>query len=188
MTSRWQPLLFRITTAGTNTASPCYEMHLEAKEVLEGRRKNDRLFTIIFTIDKGVDWRTKKALMMANPNYGVSVNPRQIEDDQFQARQSATKQASFKTKNLNIWLNAAQPWMNMDKWDACFDPEMRIEDFALDPSIVAVDLASRKDTVSTARLFKRLANTGKTNEEGQSIFAQHYFAFTRHYLNSEQAR
>ncbi len=189
MVSRWQPLLFRITTAGTNTASPCYEMHLEAKEVLEGRRKNDRLFCIIYTIDKGVDWKTEKALRMANPNYGVSVNPAQIRDEQFQARQSATKQASFKTKNQDIWMNAAQPWMNMDKWDSCFDAEMRIEDFLLDSCVEAVDLASRKDTVSTVRLFKRRLPTGKLNQEtGAELVDDHYYAFTRHYLNSEQVR
>jgi phage terminase large subunit-like protein len=158
-------------------------MHLEALEVLEGRRKNDRLFCIVYTIDKGVDWKTEKALQMANPNYGVSVNPAQIKDEQFQARQSATKQASFKTKNQNIWLNAAQPWMNMDKWDACLDPEMRIEDFRIDPCIQAVDLASRKDTVSTARMFKRRL---PGPEEG--ALEDHYYVFTRHYLNSEQVR
>ena len=183
MTSRWQPLLFRITTAGSNTGSPCYEMHLEAKEVLEGRRKNERTFFVIFTIDKGVDWKSKKALAMANPNLGVSVNPTTLAEDQFQARQSASKQASFKTKNLNIWLNAAQPWMNMDRWDSCYDPEMRIEDFKLDPCIEAVDLASHKDTVSTARLFKRQFPSGKDR-----VLVDHYFCFTRHYLNSEQVR
>jgi phage terminase large subunit-like protein len=183
MASRRQPLLFRITTAGTNTASPCYEVHLEAQEVLEGRRKNDRLFCIIYTIDKGVDWKSKKALRMANPNFGVSVNPNQVEEDQFQARQSATKQASFKTKNLNIWLNAAQPWMNMECWDACLDTEMRIEDFASDPAVLSVDLASRSDTVSTARLFKRPQPTGKNGE-----LEDHYYCFPRHYLNSEHVR
>lgn len=187
MTSRFQPLLFRITTAGTNTASPCYEMHLEVQEVLEGRRKNDRLFGIIYTVDKGVDWKSKKALMMANPNYGVSVNPDQIEDDQFQARQSATKQTSFKTKNLNIWVNGAQPWMNMERWDECFASDMCIEDFAIEQCIEAVDLASRKDTVSTARLFKRRLPAPNPDGEGE-IAEDHYYCFTRHYLNSEQVR
>lgn len=186
MVSRWQPLLFRITTAGTNTASPCYEMHLEVQEVLEGRRKNDRLFGIIFTIDKGVDWKSKKALQMANPNWGISVNPRTMVDDQFQARQSATKQTAFKTKNLNIWCNAAQPWINMDRWDLCLDREMRIQEFALDPCVLSVDLASRKDTVSTARLFKRRRPTGQIDDDGNEIIDDHYFCFTRHYLNSEQ--
>lgn len=188
MVSRRQPLLFRITTAGTNTGSRCYEMHLEVKEVLEGRRKNDRLFGIIYTVDKGVDWKTEKALEMANPNFGVSVNPEQIKDEQFQARQSASKQSSFKTKNLNIWMNAAQPWMNMDKWDACLDHEMRIEDFAMDPCVLAVDLASRKDTVSIARLFKRSVPAERDPGGGSESSVDHYYVFTRHYLNSEAVR
>ncbi len=188
MAARRQPLLFEITTAGTNTGSPCYEKHLEAIEVLEGRRKNERLFCCIWTVDKGVDWKSKKALVMANPNLGVSVNPQTLLDDQLQARQSASKQSAFKTKNLNIWTNAAQPWMNMDRWDGCLDPEMRIEDFALDPAILAIDLASRKDTVSTARLFKRRVGTGKVAEDGSEVAHDHYYCFTRHYLNSEQVR
>lgn len=183
MVSRRQPLLFRITTAGTNTASPCYEMHLEAQEVLAGRRKNDRLFCIIYTIDKGVDWKSKKAILMANPNHGVSINPDQIADEQYQARQSASKQAAFKTKNLNIWQNAAQPWINMDHYDACLDRHMKIEQFVSDPCIMAVDLASRKDTVSTVRLFKRELPTGP-----DGVDEDHYFCFTRHYLNAEQVR
>lgn len=188
MVSRRQPLLFKITTAGTNTASPCYENHLEVQEVLEGRRHNERLFGFISTIDKGVDWKSKKALAMANPNLGVSVNSTTLADDQYQARQSASKQAAFKTKNLNIWLNAAQPWMNMERWDECFDAGMRIEDFALDPCIEAVDLASHKDTVSTARLFKRQIPSGRQSESGDEIIEDHYYCFTRHYLNTEQVR
>jgi phage terminase large subunit-like protein len=125
---------------------------------------------------------------MANPNYGVSVNPKQVGDEQFQARQSASKQAAFKTKNQNIWMNAAQPWINMDRWDACFDRDMRIEDFRLDPGVEAVDLASRKDTVSTGRLFKRRIPTGKLDEDSAEIVEDHYYCFTRHYLNNEQVR
>jgi phage terminase large subunit-like protein len=175
MQARRQPLLLEITTAGSNTGSPCYNKHLEAQEVLAGRRINDRLFTIIFTVDKGVDWKSKKAVMTANPNYGVSVNPELIEADQFQATQSATRQNGFKTKNLNIWVNQRVAWMNMAKWDLCADPEMKIEDFLGEQCVVAVDLASRRDTVSTVRLFKRVIN----GEE-------HYYCFSRHYLNQLQ--
>lgn len=183
MTSRRQPLLFRITTAGTNPESPCYEMHMEVKEVLERLRKNERLFCVIHTVDKGVDWKSKKALKMANPNYGVSVNPDKIDEDQFQALQSATKQVSFKTKNENIWQNEAKPWINMEFWEACRDTSMRIEDFAQDLGVKGVDLASKSDTVSTVSLFKRrIVDETSGNEE------DHYYCFSRHYLNEAQIR
>lgn len=181
--SRFQPLILSITTAGTDTSVPCYQASLEAKEVLEGRRKNERLFCIVFTIDKGVDWKSEKALRMANPNFGVSINPAALKGDQAQARQSATKTAVFKTKHENIWLNASAPWIQPDDWDECFDPEMQIDAFCDEPCIGTVDLASRTDTVSTARCFKRRLPTGKDGE-----IEDHYFFFTRHYLNREKVR
>lgn len=177
MQARRQPLLFEITTAGSSTASPCYGKHLEAQEVLAGRRVNERLFTIIFTVDRGVDWKSKKALLMANPNYGISVNPEIIEADQFQAAQSAARQNGFKTKNLNIWVNQRVAWMNMEKWDSCADLAMKIEEFSQEDGIEAVDLASRSDTVSTTKLFRRVI-------DGEL----HVFCFTRHYLNEQKIR
>jgi len=177
MTARLQPLLLEITTAGTDTTSPCYQKHLEVQDMLAGRHPNDRLFAIIYTIDKGIDWTSKKAVLMANPNYGVSVNPETIEHDQEQAKHSALRQREFKTKNLNIWVNQTATWMNMHKWEACADHSLTIEDFAGDPCIEGVDLASRRDTVSTARLFRRVI-------DGE----QHFYCFTRHYLNEQQVR
>lgn len=179
--ARRQALLFKITTAGSNTASPCYNMHLEAQEVLGGRRVNERLFCIIFTVDKGVDWKSKKAIMMANPNFEVSVNPETIAADQFQATQSAIQQNAFKTKNLDIWVNQKVAWMNMVKWDACADPELKIEDFLKDDCKEGVDLASRRDTVSTIRLFRRSQQNPKTLE-----WEDHFYCFSRHYLNEQQ--
>lgn len=177
MTARSQPLLFEITTAGTNIASPCYVRHLEAQEVLAGRRINERLWCCIYTVDQGVKWSSKKAILMANPNHGVSVNPEQIGHDQEQAKQSTLRQNEFKTKNLNIWVNQATPWMNMHKWEKCIDARMKIEDFALEECKAGVDLASRRDTVSTVRMFRRVIGEQK-----------HFYAFMRHYLNEQQIR
>lgn len=177
MQARRQPLLLEITTAGSDTGSPCYNKHLEAQEVLAGRRVNERLFAIIFTVDKGVDWKTEKAIRMSNPNYGVSVNPEIIAADQFQATQSATQQNAFKTKNLNIWVNQKVAWMNMVKWDACADSALTIDKFLRDECIEGVDLASRRDTVTTVRIFRRTVDR-----------EEHFYCFSRHYLNEQQIR
>ena len=177
--ARRQPLLFEITTAGSDLASACYDKHLEVQEVLAGRRVNERLFGIIYTINAGVDWTSLQARLMANPNHGVSVNPETLEHDIFQASQSAAYQNEVKTKNLNIWCNADVAWMNMEKWDACADPNLRIEDFANDPCVEGIDLASRTDTVSTVRLFKR-------QQLVAGIIEDHYYCFSRHYLNERQ--
>lgn len=51
MVGREQPLLLKITTAGTNLAGPCYDDVKHAEKVLEGTVEDERLFAIIFTID-----------------------------------------------------------------------------------------------------------------------------------------
>lgn len=175
--ARLESLLLEITTSGSDTSSSCYNRHLEVKEVLAGRRTNDRLFCIVFTVDKGVDWTSELAIRMANPNYGISVNPETIANDHLQAQQSALQQNGFKTKNLNIWVNQKVAWINMAKWDTCADPTLRIEAFLKDDCKESVDLASKTDTVSIVRMFRR-------EIEGE----WHYYCFSRHYLNSEKVR
>src|SRR5665648_518829 len=73
MGAREQPMLSVITTAGTNTSFPCYDLHLEAIKVLEGSIENDRLFCMIFTIDKEDDWQDFECWKKANPNYMISI-------------------------------------------------------------------------------------------------------------------
>ena len=75
-------------------------------------------------------------------------NPETIANDHFQAQQSAIQQNAFKTKNENIWVNQKVAWINMVKWDACADPELDIKQFAKEDCRVAIDLASKTDTVS----------------------------------------
>ncbi len=175
--ARQQALLLQVTTSGSDTSSPCYNRHLDVQDVLSGRRFDDRLFCIIFTVDKEIDWTSKQAIVMANPNYGVSVNPETIEAHHFQAQQSAMQQNAFKTKNLDIWVDQKVAWINMVKWNACADPMLKIEDFLEDDCKEAVDLASKTDTVSIVRMFRR-------EIDGE----QHYYCFSRHYLNAERVR
>ncbi len=175
MVSRRQPLLFEITTAGSDLGSPCHMKHLEVIEVLRGLRVNDRLFGAIFTPDQGVDWKSETAMLMANPNYGVSVNPETLQHEIQQAAQSARLQNETKTKNLNIWVNADVAWMNLEKWNACADPEMREEDFRGEDCFEGVDLASRTDTVTKGKLFVRRLDDG----------LDHYYWFPKIYLNAE---
>jgi phage terminase large subunit-like protein len=47
MGARKNPLLFEVTTAGSDRSSPCYSRHLDVKKMLEGHIVNERLFGII---------------------------------------------------------------------------------------------------------------------------------------------
>lgn len=119
MGARKQPLLFVITTAGFNRESACYRHRQYCTKVLEGGIKDDALFSVIYTLDDGDDWTNPNNWAKANPNYGVSVNPRQLEEGLQEAKELSHKEVEFKTKLLNVWTDSAQTWISDQKWQAC---------------------------------------------------------------------
>jgi phage terminase large subunit-like protein len=174
MGARDNPLVFIITTAGTNLAGPCYDKRLEAQKMLEGTVPNDELFAIIYTIDNEDDWQKPEALRMANPNMGVSVGEDYLLSQQRNAINNPSRQVIFKTKHLNIWCGAKAQWLNMVKWRACGDPTLDINDFRDDEGYLIIDLAAKIDMCATMRLFRR-------EIDGQL----HYYAFPKFYLPEE---
>lgn len=174
MAARRQPLLVKITTAGSDRSSPCYDTHNEVLTLLRGGAVNDRLFGIIYTVDENVPYSDPKALAMANPNFGVSVNPETLLDDQVQAVQNARKQNDFKTKHLNLWVNSDVAWMNMSKWDALAKPGIGMESYYGRDCIVGLDLASRIDLAAVVLVFPEATQDGERT----------YAVFARSYLNA----
>lgn len=163
--ARSQPLVWVITTAGSDTSGPCYSLRGDVINLLGGRTEDDETFGIIYTIDEEDDWATEAALRKANPNFGVSVNAENLLGDMRRAVNSARLQNDFKTKHLNIWVGAKSSWMNMDKWGKCART-MKEEEFLREDCWIGVDLSVRDDFTSVAKLFVR---------DGE------YYLFTRHY-------
>ncbi|MEB0270855.1 terminase large subunit, partial [Pseudomonas sp. 5B4] len=106
MGARRQPLMFVITTAGSNIEGPCYDMRGRVVEMLEGTVPDDELFGWIWTIDEGDDWTDPKVMAKANPNIGVSVYQDYLVSQQQKAIKNASFQNTFKTKHLNVWVSA----------------------------------------------------------------------------------
>lgn len=177
MGAREQPLSWVITTAGADTAGPCYDLRTEVTAVLEGTVDNDALFGIIYTIDEGVDWTSREALVMANPNLGVSVREDFLLQQQQDAINNPRKQSAFKTKHLNVWVTAASPYFNLEHWTRLGDTSLDPADFADCPWFIGVDLASKLDLTAVVRVCSR------EEEDGRA----HYYVFPRFYLPAERA-
>lgn len=176
MGSREQPMSWVITTAGFDTAGPCYALRTEAIEVLEGKVENPELFAIIYTIDDDVDWTSEDALRMANPNMGVSVFEEYLLSQQRDAINNPRKQVTFKTKHLCVWVGAAAPYFNLEKWNRLGDVDLSADDFVGDPCWIATDLAAKLDITASGKLFRREIDG-----------ADHYFWFPRFYVPHEVA-
>lgn len=153
--ARSQPLLWQITTAGFNLAGICYEVRAYTIKVLEGQITDHEHFGIIFTIDKDDDWAHPSSWAKANPNWGISVGIEDITRKGNKAVKVASARGNFKTKHLNVWVNAKEAWMDMLKWGACADPSLSLEQFRGEECVGAVDLATKVDVAALVLLFKR---------------------------------
>lgn len=200
--ARLQALLWGITTAGTNRAGICYEIRgyllqlltfvlKQHDELCETRgykadgtaAEDETFFGMVYTIDDDDDWTDPKVWAKANPNYGVSVFPDDIARLCRKAQQLPSAQPNFKTKRLNVWVNADSPWMDMRLWDKCGDPNLSIDDFATEEMFAAFDLASNIDIAAKVRLFRRTKI--EKNKDGEDEPRVHYYAFGSFYLPEE---
>lgn len=173
MGAREQPMAWVITTAGSDTAGPCYALRKEVVDMLEGAVENDALFGVVYTVDEGVDWTSEKALRMANPNMGVSVFEDYLRAQQKDAINEPRKQSTFKTKHLNVWVTAASPFFNLEFWNKNADAPP-VAEFAGAGCWIGLDLASKEDVAAVVRVFRR--------EIGGEM---HYYAFGRFYVPEE---
>ncbi len=172
---RPQSMLWSITTAGSDRAGICYELRTYTTKVLSGVIEDESHFGIIFTIDDGDDWTDESSWRKANPNWGVSVQPDVVAQLAAKAMQMPAAQANFKTKHLDVWVNADQAWMDMRAWDRCADESLTLEQFAGETCYVGLDLASKTDIAARVVIFPKQV-------DGQT----HYYLFSRYFL-PEQA-
>lgn len=155
--SRLNPLMWIITTAGFNLHGVCYEQRTYLTKVLQGIFQADHYFGIIFTLDEaeiGPDGEVirpaddpydERNWPKANPLMPVTPRLSSLRNDAADARASPSAEGNFKTKNLNIWLNAASAWLHVNKWRACAKPALDWADFEGLDCWIGGDLADKDD-------------------------------------------
>nr|DAG47846.1 MAG TPA: Large Terminase [Bacteriophage sp.] len=149
---RAQPLLWVITTAGFDTTGICYEVRSLVTKVLEGTVEDESRFGIIFSIDEEDDWKTERACIKANPNWGVSVMPENVLDLLKKAINLPSSANNFKTKHLDIWCSASTAWMDMPAWQQCQQP-VSVEDFSGERCFIGLDLGAKNDITAKVKVF-----------------------------------
>jgi phage terminase large subunit-like protein len=165
--ARTQPLMWVVTTAGTNRAGPCYAMRGYGVSVLQGVIKDDSLLVLIYTLDKGDDVFDSRVWAKANPNLGVSVSYEQLEEAANEAKDNPVRMATLSAKRMNLWVSSFQAWMDMLKWDGCSTRGMVLDAFNGRSCTIALDLASKIDVAAMVLVFPDV-------DGGLSIFGRYY--------------
>lgn len=116
--ARPEPLLLVVTTAGFDKQGPCYKkLRRSSVDMLSGRVEDDSHLAFIFEMDEGDDWKEERLWLKANPNLGVSVFPDYLRGRLVKAKnEGGSKEVDFKTKNLNMWVDAPTVWIQDETW------------------------------------------------------------------------
>jgi phage terminase large subunit-like protein len=161
MGSRKNPLFISISTAGTDKNGPYYKHLKICKKFIDGIIPNDRHFAIIYEPDSNMDWRLESTWKVANPNWGVSIDPDLFRQDFVEATNEASKQPMFVTKRLNIWADSAKTWIDAKKWDN-LGSEKRIEDYYGKEAYIGLDLGATGDFSAMAIMIPNEDRTKMT--------------------------
>lgn len=120
--SRRQPILYEITTAGSDEMSICGIVHGYSQKVVENTLKDDSKFVFIAAVDDADDpLEDESCWKKANPHLGVSLNIEAIRDAVRMARETPTQRNEVLRLHFNVWTNAATAMFDMKDWNACSD-------------------------------------------------------------------
>ena len=104
--AREQPLYFLITTAGTDRESICYELHMKALDILEGRKIDHTFYPVIYGLKDDDDWHDEKNWYKANPSLGQTIQIERVRDMYRDALDNPAEENVFKQLRLNMWVSS----------------------------------------------------------------------------------
>jgi len=150
--ARRQPLVFWITTAGSDPVTPCGDQHHYACQILDEVLVDETLFAFIAHAEDSDDPFAEATWRKANPNYGVSVRPDDLKALATKAQALSAAEGAFKQKRLNLWVNALAPWLSLDGWRRG-QTTWAAETLAGQPCWLGVDMSSKIDLTAIAACF-----------------------------------
>lgn len=169
VSARRQPMVWSITTAGTNRQSICYEHHSYTKLVNSGKKIDPSWFGLIFSLDDTDDWREPKNWLKANPNLGTGKSREYLEARVLKARNQPRLENSIKRYEFNIWTGAEEKWLSSENWESIAVKRSDAELISPDVKCYGgLDLASKKDFNALSLLFINEA-------EGWRYFKHYYW-------------
>lgn len=149
-----EPLLFIITTAGTDLNVPCYTQEYQyCSSILNPNVdvENDEYFIDICESEEGDDPGSLTAWKKANPlraYYESGIE--KLQSAYNIALNVPEKMVAFKTKCLNMWLNKKDcGYMDMEKWKACEVNKIPY-DIKGKPVYVGFDMSAKIDLTSVS--------------------------------------
>lgn len=154
--SRDNPLIFIITTAGTVRESVYDRLYDEAELIINGYDdpegyKNERFLPIIYELDKRSEWTEPKAWKKANPGLGTIKKLDALEQKVNKAKANPRLVKNLVCKDFNIRETTGESWLTFEQLDN--QEKFNIEEMKPRYGIGGVDLASTTDLTCASVIF-----------------------------------
>ncbi|MDQ1233340.1 phage terminase large subunit-like protein [Paenibacillus sp. SORGH_AS306] len=161
--SREQPLLVMITTAGTVREAVYDQKYSESEMILNGYGDSDgyhddRFLPIVYELDDRLEWTNSVNWRKANPGLGTIKKEDQLRTKVNKAIANSMLVKNLLTKDFNVRETSAESWLSFEDINnmETFDMEELRDCYA----VGGVDLSSTTD-LSCATLLIMKPSTGK---------------------------
>lgn len=164
--SRRQPLVVMITTAGTVRECIFDNMYELACDIADGKKKDDAFLPILYEIDSRDEWTNPQMWIKANPGLGKIKQYKTLAAFVERAKNNPADLPGVLCKDFNYRENDNSVWLSYDqiKNDAVFDMSEVYNTYA----IGGCDLSATTDLTAATLLIR------KPNDETVYVL-QHYF-------------
>ena len=112
--SRRQPIVVMITTAGTIRENIFDEMYKYANDILEGTIKNDAFLPILYELDSVEEWKDINCWSKANPALGTIKQYKYLAEMVQRAKDDQSRKKGILCKDFNIRNNTEEKWLDFD--------------------------------------------------------------------------
>lgn len=171
MKARRQPLLGIITTSGFLREGIYDAQHEYATKVALGTIKDDRLFPVIYKLDKQEEWTDEKMWFKSNPGLGTIKSFQQLKDDVEKAKNDPSYLPTLLCKDFNMPQTDVSTWLPFDAIvnESTYDMEILRDSYA----IGGCDLSSTIDLTCATLLVR------KPNNETVYVIQKYFLPETR---------
>lgn len=162
--SRRQPLVVMITTAGTVRECIFDDIYDYANNVLDGTVKNDAFLPVLYELDKTEEWKDIKCWVKANPSLGTIKSYKYLKEQVQRAKDDFSSKKGILCKDFNVRSNTEEKWLDFDTINN--EETFEIKDLRGSYGIGGADLSSTTDlTCATILVLK----------DKKKYVLQHYF-------------
>lgn len=117
-------LILATTTAGDNGLGFCAQRLDYCSKIVRGEITGadaDRIFAFIARADPDeetgeVDYLSETSWWQANPNWGVTIRPGDMEAAALQAKNDPQMRKEFLTRSLNVFVNSFKAWFDLGEF------------------------------------------------------------------------